>query len=66
MATFSSVVVQGTTAVENFIRALVDGTHAIRYGGIVRATPGGMSPMDPTGGGYLFTAPTTGAAPARP
>lgn len=68
LVAFSASVVQGTTAVENFVRALIDGTNTIKYRNMVSQTPGGTSPMDPTGGGYLFAFPTSpgGAGPARP
>ena len=56
---------------ENWIRALVDGTQAIKYGAMGNRTPGGFSAMDPTGAPYLL--PSTGPGqpfplhgPARP
>lgn len=65
MAIFSSTVVQGTTAMEGFIRALVDGSQAIQYNNMVKQTPGGVSAMDPSGMSYMFDT-TPGGGPARP
>lgn len=61
MILFSSTVVQGTTAVENFIRALVDGTTAVRNTSMRAGVPGGINPMDPNMMPFEFS-----TAPARP
>jgi hypothetical protein len=66
MATFSSTVVQGTAAVENFVRSLIDGAQAIRFSSMGAQANGGFSPMDPSGGGYMFQPLAGMPAPARP
>lgn len=62
MATFSSAVVQGTTAMEGFIRALVDGSQAINNNSMRAAVPGGINAMDPN----MMPFEIPGAGPARP
>lgn len=62
---FSHAIYEGTTAVEGFVRALVDGTQSIRVQSYMQV-PGTPAPnfMDPTGGAYLL--PPSVNPPARP
>ena len=62
---FSQGVDRAAVALDGFITSLLNGTQAIQYRQMAAQTPGGFSPMDPTGGSYMFNIPSS-TAPARP